>query len=258
MVEGFQAIDLPAEGIADTRELSCRQVLVGRDEGAPGVILMHELPGMTKQCLYFARELRSAGFSVYLPLLFGQPGEFIFPYGPRGLCIMKEWSRLARGEDGPIAVWLRALARRVHAECSGQGVGAVGMCLTGGYVIPLLLEREVLAPVASQPSWPGKGDFGVSTEALATIKRRVSDEKIEILGLRYKGDPICRSAKFGSFTREFGASFRGLEYPGLLKHSVLTHHRQAEGVAETIRFLGERLLTRRARAAEAAGAAAPS
>jgi hypothetical protein len=86
----------------------------------------------------------------------------------------------------------------------------------------------------------------------------VSDEKIEILGLRFKGDPICRAGKFGSFAREFGASFRGLEYPGLLKHSVLTHHRQAQGVAETIRFLSERLLTPRSRAVGAAGAAAPT
>ena len=31
-----------------------------------------------------------------------------------------------------VVAWLKALARRAHDECGGRGVGAVGMCFTGG------------------------------------------------------------------------------------------------------------------------------
>jgi hypothetical protein len=41
----------------------------------PDVLLMHELPGMTPQFIGLARTIADAGFTVHLPLLFGEPGE---------------------------------------------------------------------------------------------------------------------------------------------------------------------------------------
>ena len=53
-----------------------------------------------------------------------------------------------------IVEWLRALARKAHAECGGKGVGAVGMCFTGGYALAMMTEPAVVAPVLSQRRCP--------------------------------------------------------------------------------------------------------
>ena len=50
--------------------------------------------------------------------------------------------------------WLRALARSEHARAGGPGVGAVGMCFTGGFALAMAAEPCLLAPVLSQPSLP--------------------------------------------------------------------------------------------------------
>lgn len=41
----------------------------------PGVLIMHELPGMTPQCINLATRVVDAGFTVFLPLLFGEPND---------------------------------------------------------------------------------------------------------------------------------------------------------------------------------------
>ncbi|MGQ9869258.1 hypothetical protein [Leptodesmis sp.] len=36
---------------------------------------MHELPGMIPQCVDLGRAIARAGFTVFLPLLFGKPNQ---------------------------------------------------------------------------------------------------------------------------------------------------------------------------------------
>ena len=57
----------------------------------------------------------------------------------------------------PIIDWLRALARDLHEQCGGPGVGAIGMCFTGGFALAMAVDDTMLAPVLSQPSLP----FGI-------------------------------------------------------------------------------------------------
>jgi dienelactone hydrolase len=38
-----------------------------------GVVIMHELPGLTPSCIRFAERVAAEGFRVYLRLLFGRP-----------------------------------------------------------------------------------------------------------------------------------------------------------------------------------------
>ena len=47
-----------------------------------------------------------------------------------------------------------ALVRLAHQECGGRGVGAIGMCLTGGFALSMALDPVVLAPVLAQPGLP--------------------------------------------------------------------------------------------------------
>jgi dienelactone hydrolase len=197
-------------------------VYVIGNEG-PGILIMHELPGMMPETLEFARRLRKSGFRVYLPLFFGTPGKpFSGPataaYSIR-LCISKEFYLFKHDKTSPIVEWLRALCRRIHADCGGPGVGAIGMCLTGGFAIPLLVEPALLAPVLSQPSLPAdtfargakKLDchraLGCSPGDLAVAKERVRKEGLTIQGYKFSEDKLSPNPRFDRLREEFGEGF---------------------------------------------------
>ena len=131
---------------------------VYRKGTGPGVVIVHEIPGITPAVLAFADEVVGAGFTVVLPSLFGEPGApLTVTYGFSTfarLCIRSEFTKLALNQTAPIADWLRALARTLHAELGGPGVGAVGMCFTGGIALAMMAGAPVAAPVLAQPSMP--------------------------------------------------------------------------------------------------------
>jgi dienelactone hydrolase len=217
---------------------STREVYV-RGSG-PGVVVMHEIPGITPPVARFATRVADAGFRVYLPHLFGTPGRPLsVPYALSQMarvCVSREFAVLACRESSPITGWLRALCRRAHAECGGPGVGALGMCLTGNFALALMVDPSVMAPVLSQPSLP----FGVSASHRAAL--HVSDAELEVvkqrvkggcpvLGMRFTHDPLVPAARFEHLRRELGAGFEAIEIdssPGnphgirRLAHSVVT------------------------------------
>lgn len=213
---------------------------VYRRGAGPGVVVMHEVPGITPEVARFARLVADDGFRVYLPHLFGTPGRPLsLPYALSGVlraCVVREFAVLARDASSPITDWLRALARQAHAECGGPGVGAVGMCLTGNFGLALVLDAPVIAPVLSQPSLP----FPLTTahrEALhcspAELEavRRLVDGGGCVLGLRFTADPMVPGERFARLRRELGAGFDAIEIDsgpgnphgfGRTAHSVLT------------------------------------
>lgn len=212
-----------------------------RRGSGPGVVVMHEIPGITPEVAGFAIRVAEEGFSVFLPHMFGTPGRaFSLPYVAGQMaraCISREFAVLAKGESSPITDWLRALCRHAHAECGGPGVGAIGMCLTGNFALSLMVDDAVMAPVLSQPSLP----FGVSkahraalhlSDAdLETVKKRVR-QGCGVLGLRFTADPMCPKERFDTLRRELGEGFEAIEIdsgPGnpngipRTAHSVVTN-----------------------------------
>src|ERR1044072_2732561 len=103
----------------------------------PAVIVMSEMPGISPQVARFARWVREAGFTVYMPSLFGRDGAV--PQADEGMavlqraCVSAEFRALTGGASSPVTHWLRALARLAHAECGGRGGGAIGMGFTGKF-----------------------------------------------------------------------------------------------------------------------------
>jgi dienelactone hydrolase len=200
---------------------------VFRDGVGPGVLLMHELPGMTPPCLRLAARIRDAGFTVYLPLFFGTPGRVNGPLqnAQALVCVRREFHGLSRHSSGPVTVWLRALCRRIREECGGPGVGAIGMCMTGGVVLALMVDDSVLAPVTCQPSLPlhqltlpgsgararQKAALGISPRDLAAARER--SRTVPILGYRFETDETCPRERFATLRSEFGDGFRGTEFP---------------------------------------------
>ena len=110
---------------------------VHRSGEGPNCIVMAEIPGITPAVADFARRVRTLGCSVTLPVLFGEPGRSISPsYIARSItkaCVASEFAAFATNSTAPISTWLRSLANAEHERCGGPGVGAVGMCFTGGF-----------------------------------------------------------------------------------------------------------------------------
>src|SRR5581483_8959151 len=132
---------------------------VYRRGAGPAVIVIHEMPGLHPLVLRFASRVADAGMTVFCPHLFGEAGKPPRPLNAlgtmlKGICIRREFDVWATDRSSPIVDWLRALARQAHGECGGRGVGAVGMCFTGGFALAMMTEPAVVAPVLSQPSMP--------------------------------------------------------------------------------------------------------
>ena len=212
-----------------------------RNGNGPAVIVMAEIPGITPKVAAFARRVVDVGCTAVLPVLFGTPGrEPSVPYAMSSIvpaCVSKEFSALAAGKTEPVTNWLRALARTEHERCGGKGVGAVGMCFTGGFALAMMVDDRVLAPVLSQPSLPigfskkKKSDIHLSPDDLARVQQRVIDDGIQVIGLRFTCDKLVPAERFERLRKELGDGFIGVEIdssPGnpwghrKAAHSVLT------------------------------------
>ena len=137
-----------------------------------------------------------------------------------------------------MTVFCRALAEKMHNECGGPGVGAVGMCFTGGFALAMMVDDRMLAPVLSQPSLPfpfgasRKRDLGISDTDLELVKARAATGQC-LLGLRFTEDRFVPAERFGRLQEELGDAFIAVEIDsssgnphGIPKvaHSVLTEH----------------------------------
>ena len=200
-LEGYTKAPFTAEG--KSRD-------VYRTGSGPAVIVISELPGITPLVAGFGRRVAAVGCTAVLPHLFGQPGRPpSVAYEAQGVawaCISREFATFAVGKTSPVTTWLRALAAQVHRECGGPGVGVVGMCLTGGFALAMMVDDVVLAPVLSQPSLPfplsraHQRDLGISDADLAVVKRRC-EAGVCVLGLRFTGDRTAPAARFATAPR---------------------------------------------------------
>ena len=157
--------------------------------------------------------------------------------------------------------WLRALAVHEHERCGGPGVGVVGMCLTGGIALGMMVDPVVVAPVLSQPSTPfplskaAKQSIGLSPEDLEVVRSRAAETCV--LGLRFTGDFAVPPERFERLRTELGDNFIGVEIDSSegnpwgyspKAHSVLTEdYSDEEGsptrlaLEQVLNFFQERL-----------------
>jgi dienelactone hydrolase len=237
-----------------------------RAGSGPAVIVIAEMPGITPGVADFARRVVAAGCTAVMPHLFGDDGR---PATGGSLmkamgsaCVTRQFSELALKKTSPVTAWLRQLAAAEHTRCGGPGVGAVGMCFTGGFALAMMVDDIMLAPVLSQPSMPfplgrrRKADIGISDSDLARVKERAAAGQC-LLGLRFTHDPFCFAERFETLRRELGDAFIAVELdssPGnphghpKVAHSVLTEHLQdREGTPtraaldQTLTFFREKL-----------------
>lgn len=230
-----------------------------RSGEGPAVIVMTEVPGISPKVADFARRVRQIGFTVVMPELFGITGRDPSPetHGTLGtaaymlrtvaqVCISREFTVLAAGRSSPVVTWLRALARHEHERCGGPGVGAVGMCLTGGFALAMATDDRLLVPVLSQPSLPvaitrrQRNSIDITPQDLEVVKNRCA-AGLQVMGLRFTSDKLVPDERFAFLRRELGDAFVAVELDdadaspeGFLNpHSVLTEHLVDEAGAPT-------------------------
>jgi dienelactone hydrolase len=220
-------------------ELLGQSKLVFVSGKGPAVVVMAEMPGISPEVARFARFVRDAGFSVWMPNLFGDPGRP--PTILRGIgiiaraCISREFRAFAANQSSPVIDWLRALAAHAHPLCGGRGVGAIGMCFTGNFALSMMLEPAMLAPVLSQPSLPMTDAAGmhIAPGELAAVKARMQKEDLTVLAYRFAGDSFCKAERFAAYEQALGDRFVGRVLPdasanpnAMMKnpHSVVTAH----------------------------------
>jgi len=195
---------LDIDGIAKTVHVS---------GAGPAVLVMPEMPGISPHVARFARWVRDAGFTAWLPSLFGRDGavpgveEAVAIF--RRACVAAEFRALAAGQPRPIASWLRGLARVAHAECGGRGVGAIGMCFTGHFALSMMLEPAVLAPVLCQPSLPLEDAAALDSPAaeLAAVRARLERDDLSVRAWRFAGDRFCTAQRFAAYSAALGDRF---------------------------------------------------
>ena len=185
----------------------------------PAVIVMTEMPGISPHVARFSRWVRDAGFTVYMPSLFGRDGAV--PGAEEGAavfqraCVSAEFRAFAANQSSPVTRWLRALARLAHQECGGPGVGAIGMCFTGNFALTMMLERSMLAPVLSQPSLPLNDPSGleIAPDEIAAVRQRLEQEDLTVLAFRFDGDRFCTAQRFAAYAEALGDRFIGRVLP---------------------------------------------
>ena len=126
----MSATDTPLNGDDPLADFNHRSItlegvtkLVHVAGSGPAVIVMTEMPGISPHVARFSRWVRDAGFSVYMPSLFGRDGASATGRGGGGAvlqraCMSAEFRAFAANESSPVtsvaALAGAARARRVR------------------------------------------------------------------------------------------------------------------------------------------------
>jgi dienelactone hydrolase len=243
-LDGWERCPFTAAGIT-------HEVL--RRGSGPGVIVVHEIPGITPAVARFANDVVDSGFTVMMPSLVGTPGRALsggyLASSMAKVCVSREFTHWALNRTSPVISWLRALGRRLHTEVGGPGIGAVGMCFSGGFALAMMVDDTMVAPVLSQPSLPftlrrgdARGrDLNLSPDDRIAVAARAA-EGCQVLGLRFTGDRLV-GERFAQLRELLGEAFIAIELPSTSPrdHSVLTEQRDEPSVQRVLDFLRARL-----------------
>lgn len=218
-LEGFEQFSFTSGGIA-------HPVYHAGDSQAPPLLLLPEIAGFSPGLRMFAERLIDARFRIYMPWLFGPFGKRTPVRNALRLCVSREFAYLRAGISSPVTTWLRALTAHMSQHSGSARVGAIGMCLTGAFAIPLIIDPRVVAAVAAQPAAPlsplfavfgiehgrQSSHLNVSDSEIAAARARLDAGEAHLLAVRCRPDRICPQAKIERLQREFPVGLELREY----------------------------------------------
>jgi hypothetical protein len=159
----------------------------------------------------------STDFTVYIPILFGNPNKPETINGLREVLFNGEWGRALGASDldsnTPIVKWLREVTADVQREHKGSPIGVIGNCLTGSLPLLLLDNPMVNAVVVAQPTLPirifyhsqdDRWSLGISKMELNKAKQIVNDRNMKVYGVRFENDCVSKPEKRYTLWDEFG------------------------------------------------------
>ena len=222
-----------------------------------GVIVMHELLGVSPKVLDLAARIADEGYTVWVPVLFGPSHKTATKLeAAKGLfaacCLRREIHMFAADHSSPIAEMLRALCREFSQDVHAS-IGVVGLCLTGNFALAAITEASVQAAVCGQPSLPMPPLLGrrcalhLSPDEIRQIRTK-TDAGFRMFGARFDGDWICPVERFDRLKKEFGN--RAVIQPRIpgTGHAVFTEalspdpeHPTHQALSEMIHYLRSRL-----------------
>jgi dienelactone hydrolase len=198
----------------------------------PPVLVLHEMPALSPDVLELGLRLKGAGYSVYIPLLWGSKDEnassnLVFLRYAVELTLSPRWQVEVGNADRPILNDLGLLCREyILPEHPNKHLGIIGNCLTG--IFPLALAArvpQVTAPVASQPAIPliycGKTAqlTGLSVTETAALTQRMHDDRtFQLLGFRFQKDRVSPPDRFATLRSEFADRFLDATIPSKIYH----------------------------------------
>jgi dienelactone hydrolase len=193
-IQGFEEIQCFAAGFKHR---------VYRTGKGPAVFVSHELPGLYDKDIDLAKRIASRGFTSYVPLFFGSPGDNRTVFFAASLCLNPSGEFTCwRPRTSPAAHWMEPLLNGALASCGGRGVGVVGMCLTGSFALAAMSSPALRAAVLCQPTMPlnSPSRLDLSPDDLANA--RSSD--VEILALKFSDDPKSPNPRWKTMSDLFG------------------------------------------------------
>lgn len=215
---------IPAPPLTDFRQAS--ETYLGKTkavyrlgDAGPGVVLLHEIPGMTPTVLRLAKLIAQAGFRAVLPSLFGtdgkSPSAALDVQSILRICISAEFSVFAANGSSPVVDWLRELCKAVAGDTGGH-IGVVGLCITGGFALSLTVgtDGSVHAPVMSEPSLPFPVPFTANPAAVHLSPQEqeaIRTAKHRCMALRFTGDSKCRRERFDTYEQLLGSRLTRIE-----------------------------------------------
>ena len=182
---------------------------VYRRGDGPAIILIHELIGLTPEVIKFADRVCEAGYTVYLPVLFGAvPADTKLrqTLAAARCCISREINLLAAGKTSRVVTPLRQLADAV----ANPQVGVIGMCATGGFALALASASPTRLAVAAQPALPMPvnpecaRDVGLSPSDVEALGARLSAGEVEIYVARFSADKKSPATRIEALQERVG------------------------------------------------------
>lgn len=222
------------------------QGVVYKYGSGPGVLILHEITGLSPQTLELARSIGDEGYTVFVPLLFGKPGQDKGPLSWPSVCLRKDLHCFSKDRSSPVIQWLRDVVDRVEQESPGEDIAVIGMCLTGAFPLALMSDPAVKVVVLSQPSVPlrpgNKESLGLSREDIEKAQRR--SKEVRMLAFRFRDDGISPEERFKTLEELFPGRIELHRYePGTRKkaHAVLTRSYVPEAYGKVLEALREGL-----------------